>query len=404
MKSIATILVLVAAGSARNAPPSATQPSDQVGDQPSTQPTLRSTHDLFFDPADGGFDASGFLSLQTGFLPVVVPITEPAVGYGAGGAVAFFHSPPRVMQTPAGPRMIPPNTTILGGMATENGSWGAFAGHLHTWDDGCIRYLVGGGYASLNLEWFGQRDAFAGRAFDYTSEGVGLVQKLTFKIGETDFFIGPMQKFLATKTNFAGPALLPLPIGTFGILPEELDANISGLGLTLGYDTRNSLFSPTRGTKASITYLQNFEAIGSDFNYGRLDVEVCQYVPLGGPFTLGLRGAASWVGDNAPFFDLGSIGLRGVQAGRFVDNAMFTAEAELRWDVTQRWTLLTFGGAGWVADEFSQLDGSDAHWAGGAGFRYLLARRFDLRMGADIARGEEDWAFYVTVGTGWLRD
>ena len=39
----------------------------------------------------------------------------------------------------------------------------------------------------------------------------------------------------------------------------------------------------------------------------------------------------------------------------------------------------------------------------GGGFRYLLARALGLRMGMDIARGPEDWAFYISVGSGWLR-
>jgi len=33
----------------------------------------------------------------------------------------------------------------------------------------------------------------------------------------------------------------------------------------------------------------------------------------------------------------------------------------------------------------------------------LLARVFGLKMGMDIARGPEDWAVYVVIGSGWLR-
>ncbi len=34
----------------------------------------------------GWFDVSGFLDTAYGFVPLVVPITEPAVGYSAAGA------------------------------------------------------------------------------------------------------------------------------------------------------------------------------------------------------------------------------------------------------------------------------------------------------------------------------
>jgi hypothetical protein len=38
---------------------------------------------------DGWPDVSGFLSEKYGFLPLAFPITEPAVGYGVSGGVAF---------------------------------------------------------------------------------------------------------------------------------------------------------------------------------------------------------------------------------------------------------------------------------------------------------------------------
>ena len=33
----------------------------------------------------------------------------------------------------------------------------------------------------------------------------------------------------------------------------------------------------------------------------------------------------------------------------------------------------------------------------GMGFRYLIAREYGIRMGIDIARGPEQWAFYFAV-------
>jgi len=47
--------------------------------------------DKFIDPKDGKFDTSDWLLHHRGFLPVPVIITEPAVGYGGGAALLFFH-------------------------------------------------------------------------------------------------------------------------------------------------------------------------------------------------------------------------------------------------------------------------------------------------------------------------
>src|SRR5262245_451727 len=53
---------------------------------------------------DGWFDVSGFLDEKYGFLPLIIPITEPAVGHGAVGALAFLNQPSaRRARASAGP-------------------------------------------------------------------------------------------------------------------------------------------------------------------------------------------------------------------------------------------------------------------------------------------------------------
>ena len=60
---------------------------------------------LFRDPEDGAVDLSGWLASRTGVLPIPVPITEPAVGYGGalglvhfsgGGLAGALKAPPRL--------------------------------------------------------------------------------------------------------------------------------------------------------------------------------------------------------------------------------------------------------------------------------------------------------------------
>ena len=45
--------------------------------------------DNMIDPEDGMMDASDYLASARGFLPIPVIITEPAVGFGLGVAVAI---------------------------------------------------------------------------------------------------------------------------------------------------------------------------------------------------------------------------------------------------------------------------------------------------------------------------
>jgi hypothetical protein len=67
---------------------------------------------------------------------------------------------------------------------------------------------------------------------------------------------------------------------------------------------------------------------------------------------------------------------------------------------TDRWGVVPFGGVGRTADSISDFGDSKNLWAGGVGIRYLIARRLKLMYGIDIARGPEDWVFYIQVGSG----
>ena len=60
---------------------------------PDGPPTAPPKSSKFVSSEDGWLDVSGFLDEKYGFLPVAIPITEPAVGYGAAVALAFLSQP-----------------------------------------------------------------------------------------------------------------------------------------------------------------------------------------------------------------------------------------------------------------------------------------------------------------------
>ena len=127
----------------------------------------------FFDPEDGMFDVSSFLEDPRGFLPVPIVVTEPAVGYGGGG-VGMFLRPRREAGSEGWAR---PNISAIGALATENGTWAAFAGDTSRWLDGRLRTLAGGGTGNVNLDFFGfgSDSADANRAVRYSLQFSGAV-------------------------------------------------------------------------------------------------------------------------------------------------------------------------------------------------------------------------------------
>ena len=123
----------------------------------------------FIDPHDGKFDASNWILNKKGFLPVPIIITEPAVGYGAGAALLFFHAKkdePYLEETESNlqegseehePRL-PPSITGLVGLGTENGTWAAGGFHFGTWKKDRMRYTGGVIYPSVNLTFYGTEE------------------------------------------------------------------------------------------------------------------------------------------------------------------------------------------------------------------------------------------------------
>ena len=77
--------------------------------------------------------------------------------------------------------------------------------------------------------------------------------------------------------------------------------------------------------------------------------------------------------------------------------------SHLRWNFVYRWSLMLYGGTGKAFDDWSDFGSADWISSYGTGFRYLLARKFKLRVGIDVARGPEKWAYYIVFGSSWTK-
>jgi hypothetical protein len=373
-------------------------PSDEAAeDQGPKEPT---TNELFFSPDDGAFDVSGFLSTRTGFLPLAMPISEPAVGYGLAIGLSYFHSEPTEVPDPSGSgpsRFIMPSTTVLMGAATENGTWAGGLAHLGVWDKGRIRYVGAVGYASLDLDWFGKGESLGGQSIAYTNDVFFLVQNIRFKLGSSDFYMGPLYRYFDTDAEFGSSTL------NSGIPDIELQSRTSGIGVQASYDSLDHPFQPRQGWRADGTVSQQAEWLGGDFDYTKITTFAIAYLPLAENTVLGLKLNGDFVAGDAPFYDLPTIMMRGLARGRYVDDGAVYAETELRYDFAKRWSAIGFAGVGKVGSTFDEFSDSDAHAAGGFGVRYLIADRYGLRLGADLAYGDDEVTLYISVGTGWIR-
>lgn len=352
------------------------------------------------DPDDGALDMSAFLATSHGFLPVATLITEPALGFGGALGLAFLHRPKdwdiddARAAFEARERLQPPSLSTVFGMYTSNNSWAAGAAHIGQWGGGRWRYLGSASLMRLNLSIAGEAAGGQEVLFDYGLEGWAVTQSLRYRLGESDWWVGALFDYLEMTTVFT---IDKLP----GLDPIELDSSLGSLAMAVRYDSRNSTFTPDRGLFADVAVRRRAEWIGSDFEYWAAKGTLLAYVDPTDALVLGLRVEGSAAGEAAPFWARPSVGLRGVARNRYSSDRAGVFEGEVRWDLTRRWSAVGFGGAGWT----TTLDDTEREnrWVGGggAGVRYLLARAFGIRGGADLAYGSDGWAFYITMGSAW---
>jgi len=366
-----------------------------AADSVASQPTGTNVPSNFYSSDDGWLDVSGFLDQAYGFLPVVIPITEPAVGYGAAGGLAFIDKPFGKAQAGYGR----PNITFVGGLATENGTWGVMAGDMRHWMGDRLQTLVGVVQASVNLDFYGigQDNVLKDHPRSYNLEPlVGLV-RAKYRLGGSMFWAGLGYALASMNVGFDTPGVVP------GLPDVQKESRLGGLAPNLSYDSRDNMFTPSNGTFVELTTAFFAPAFGGDDEFQRHSLVAMQFLPLHEDVMLGVRGDATVTSGDVPFYMYPFIALRGAPVMRYQGEEVAQAEAEVRWQCWKRFSLIGFAGYGAAWNDFTRVDNTRTVMTGGTGFRYEIARAYGLHMGVDLAFGPDVTAIYIQFGSAWMR-
>ncbi len=334
-------------------------------------------------------DISGFLDTQFGFLPIAAPISEPAVGYGAAVALAFLSKPPGSGR---------PNITAAGGFGTTNGTWGAFAADSRYWLDQRLQTLGALIYTSVNLDYYGMgsNSPLANNPLRYNLKPIGGVVRGKYRIGESDFWGGLGYGFVSVEVSFDTPDAPNIP-------EYSNKTNIGELTPSIAYDTRDNIFTPLKGTYLEASGGFSNKAFGGDAEFQRVQFLAMQFVPLPAEIFLGLRGQVSAAYGDPPFYVKPFIYMRGVPAMRYQGDKVAQMEAELRWQFWNRISLVGFAGGGGAWTTVKETEEEQTTFAGGAGFRYELARKYGIHVGLDAAFGPiAGPTIYIVIGSAWV--
>ncbi len=391
---VGAVLLAAVAGGARaqqSEPPAQGQDSAVSAPPPAE---ARGRLSRFFDPEDGQLDVSSFLEDPKGFLPIPLLITEPAVGYGAG-VVGMFLRPRKEAGDEGWAR---PDISAVGGMGTQNGTWGAFGGDSSRWLDGRLKTLAGGGTGRVNLDFYG-----LGSEASF-NEGVRYSLNFSAAIVQANWQLAPQSPWsVGVRYVYADvdPTLREQP--AFPNLADALRVKVSAPTAIVEYDSRDNVFTPTRGVYAETSYMASRKGLGATDDFERFEQLLIGWWPASDDVTLGARGDYARSSNGTPFFLRPYIQLRGVPAMRYQGQQVAAAEVEARWQFYGRWSVVAFGGVGTARSERNDFSITQNVGSGGLGFRYELARKFGMHVGIDVAHSPGTTAFYIQVGNAWFR-
>jgi hypothetical protein len=179
------------------------------------------------------------------------------------------------------------------------------------------------------------------------------------------------------------------------------DVTSTGLGAVLSYDSRDNIFTPTRGLQSEWYVREHWGEFGRDFEYQQVDAKNRWYFQPGSRWVVGWRFDVNFTSGDVPFYALPSINQRGIAKARYQGETVVATELEARYDIDGRWFGVAFGGVGRAMDSLHDIGSAPDRWAGGAGIRYLMVRALGMHVGIDVARGPEEWTFYIQTGNGW---
>ena len=366
--------------------------------------TLNATDELsIIDNNDSMLDMSEYLSQTYGFLPVPNIITEPAVGFGAGIALVYLHDKFIGKKGESG-NNIPPSISGVFGGATENGTYAGGAFHVGYYLDDSLRTQSVLAYPYININFYTNR----GNAIKSNLKGPIFYQSLKYRLFESNLFAGIAYSYMQLENNF----LQDTPDDTIHDPKQfELTYKSAAGHLLLDYDTRDNTLSPNRGIKfgANIAFFD--KRLGSDATFERDIIETLFYIPLNGKINFDQRLSYSRVvGNDIPFFYYPFIMMRGIPVAKYQAEQTALYEAQVRYSLSYRWSIVTFSGfaKAFGKDKFfpehiyTPFTDADTIVSGGGGFRYLIAKKFGLRVGIDGAFSKDDSAIYLIFGTAWM--
>lgn len=329
--------------------------------------------------------------MKPDLLVVPIPMSNPTLGAGLTVAGVLFYDPNGSKQ---------PWVSGVGGFYTSNKSYGGAAFHSMALDDDKFHVMLFGGYANVNINFYGIGPSAGDRnvSVKMVDKGIMAMAQGQYRLAE-NLYVGGRYQLLDLNSSIKNPSPL---FPDLNIPKLELKSKISGIGPSITYDSRDNQFDPRTGANVTLVGIFNTKGLGSDFTYEKWQLAANGYFPATSTGTLAIHGGLCTASKGGPFYDLCLYGmsgdLRGYEMGRYRDRASWAAQVEWRQELSEKFGAVWFAGVGGIASSLSDLDNTKMLPSTGMGLRYRASKETGVNLRLDFAIGKDSSAVYFGVG------
>ena len=186
-------------------------------------------------------------------------------------------------------------------------------------------------------------------------------------------------------------------------VPGRDGYHVSGIGLSITYDTRNNAFSPDKGMMLQFYFDQFAPALASNYLYTSYVLDLRRFIRVYKNQVLALQVLGNFNIGQVPLRSLACLGganmMRGYYAGRFRDDNSGVLQAEYRMPLFWRLGAVGFADMGNVGRTISDVNLRHFKYSYGGGLRVALnqAEKLNLRLDYGLAKGGSK-GFYLQLG------
>lgn len=315
-----------------------------------------------------------------------VPI--PYINYNRTGGFEFGAVPMAMYKFNQNDTISPPSLSGLVGKYTTKGNWVLLGFNKWFFNEDNWRLIVVGGYASNGFQFFTEYVERGGGIVNYNTEAAFFYSEVQRKIVGS-LYGGILFGLANTETSFRE--------GTI-----SKTTKFRAIGFKLLSDTRDDKYYPYIGYLTNLTFTANPEAFANDFTSNRIELDYNRFFPMVKKRdVLAARLKVGVVLGDVAFEQhliVGGTDIRGYTQGKYRGEQLYSFQAEYRWNLHEKISIVGFGGLATIAESINESNNGKILPGLGTGFRIKVLPKHNMNVGLDGAVGLDDWGIYFRIG------